>query len=429
MDNMNPFDIIVLVILVLSAFWGGMRGVVSQIATIASWGLSWFFTARYYTVVGRVFSNSESQTLPAVVLTFALCVILLTLAFNFLKKAISLAGLGEFDRQMGALFGIFKGALFCMLIAFFAVLASDKSRDIVNSSKTGPVIIALVDRVEVYFPASALKEQFRELVESNKLKTVETETIESDIDDLKSYLVNRVLKDAAAAVVEEADAVEETGNKDNSSASDFFKSFVSNIKKVSENIKDSAQAALDEDTGPDNTTQRYAATTRSATTSDAVTNYDDYYYDENYDSYARDDRVQTAYATNDNASNGWTDVTNAVGGTTSSAYPSNNSGRDSYSNSTYALNNNNGYTQNYDLAVYDNPYLNNGMNHTPSYVGPSSYDGAYASNSSDLSNNGGEFGFRGSNASSTRTSSARRRTATRTASSARLGSYSYSSNY
>ncbi len=429
MDNMNPFDIIVLVILVLSAFWGGMRGVVSQIATIASWGLSWFFTARYYTVVGRIFSNSESQTLSAVVLTFALCVILLTLIFNFLKRAISLAGLGEFDRQMGALFGIFKGALFCMLIAFFAVLASDKSREIVNSSKTGPVIIALVNRVEVYFPDSTLKDQFRELVESNKLKTVETKTIESDIDDLKSYLVNRVLKDAAAAVIEEADAVEETGKKDNSSASDFFQSFVSNIKKVSENIKDSAQAALDEDTERSNTPQRYAATTRPATTSSAVADYnDDYIYDdENYDSYARDDRAPTAYMANDSSGNGWADVMNAVGGMTSSAYPSNNSERDSYSNSTYASNNN--YAQNYDSAVYDNPYLNNGMNHTPSYVGPSSYDGAYASNSSDLSNNGGEFGFRGSNASSTRTSSARRRTATRTASSARLGSYSYSSNY
>ena len=37
MDTINPFDLAVLVIVALSTFWGGMRGMISQAAMLLAW--------------------------------------------------------------------------------------------------------------------------------------------------------------------------------------------------------------------------------------------------------------------------------------------------------------------------------------------------------------------------------------------------------
>ncbi|MGB1707347.1 MAG: CvpA family protein, partial [Rubripirellula sp.] len=46
--------------------------------------------------------------------------------------------LKEFDRQIGALFGLAKGALYCTLITLFAVtLSGERIREAVVQSKSG----------------------------------------------------------------------------------------------------------------------------------------------------------------------------------------------------------------------------------------------------------------------------------------------------
>ncbi len=239
MDSMNPFDIVVLAILVLSVFWGGMRGVISQIATIASWGLSWLISARYYTVFATFLPSSETgNTIVAPIVVFVVSAIAIGIAFRFFKRMVSLAGLKEFDRQAGALFGALKGALLCLLITFFAVIVSDKTRDFVNNSKSGPFFVSLIGQVQSFFPESKLKDKFVEISVLNKEEREQSNSLEAQVDSLKDYLKTRVLSQNAAEIVEE---VESEATDDNIRTNRSFSSFISNMKKVPNLVRSVAQ--------------------------------------------------------------------------------------------------------------------------------------------------------------------------------------------
>ena len=60
--------------------------------------------------------------------------------------------LKEFDRQMGALFGLAKGVLFCVVITFFAVTLSENLRQTVLGSFSGRAIAVLIKNATPVLP-------------------------------------------------------------------------------------------------------------------------------------------------------------------------------------------------------------------------------------------------------------------------------------
>lgn len=64
--------------------------------------------------------------------------------------------LKEFDRQIGALFGLAKGGLYCILATLFgATLLGDRTRETINDSKSGRFIASLLARSESIIPTEA----------------------------------------------------------------------------------------------------------------------------------------------------------------------------------------------------------------------------------------------------------------------------------
>ena len=221
MENISVFDLVVTVLLATATFWGGMRGVVSQISAIATWVLSGLAAARYGSVVGDVVSIPEPWRAPvSALIVFCAALLALNVATRFVKRAVSLAGLKEFDRQTGALFGFFKGCAICVVLTFFCVLASEKTRDLVDESKTGPYLASVSLLLKGAFPESETMTRFEELVgtmESTQAKRGETPTLNAEIADLETYLKDAVLSKEAADVVEEAESGEGTTNAGGSS--------------------------------------------------------------------------------------------------------------------------------------------------------------------------------------------------------------------
>ena len=221
MENISVFDLVVTVLLATATFWGGMRGVVSQISAIATWVLSGLAAARYGSVVGDVVSIPEPWRAPvSALIVFCAALLALNVATRFVKRAVSLAGLKEFDRQTGALFGFFKGCAICVVLTFFCVLASEKTRDLVDESKTGPYLASISLLLKGSFPESETMTRFEELVgtmESTQAKRGETPTLNAEIADLETYLKDSVLSKEAADVVEEAESGKETASADGSS--------------------------------------------------------------------------------------------------------------------------------------------------------------------------------------------------------------------
>ena len=209
MENISVFDLVVTVLLATATFWGGLRGVVSQISAIATWILSGLAAARYGSVVGEVVSIPEPWRAPvSALIVFCATLLALNVATRFVKRAISLAGLKEFDRQAGALFGLFKGCAICVVLTFFCVLASEKTRDLVDKSKSGPYLASVSLLLRGAFPESETMARFEELVgtmETTQAKRDGTPTLNAEIADLETYLKDNVLSREAADVVEEAE--------------------------------------------------------------------------------------------------------------------------------------------------------------------------------------------------------------------------------
>lgn len=221
MENISVFDLVVTVLLATATFWGGLRGVVSQISAIATWILSGLAAARYGSVVGDVVQIPEPWRAPvSALIVFCASLLALSVATRFVKRAVSLVGLKEFDRQVGALFGFFKGCAICVVLTFFCVLASDRTRDLVDESKSGPYLASVSLLLKSAFPESETMTRFETLVgtmETTQAKRSEIPTLNSEIADLETYLKDNVLSKEAADVVEEAEGGAESSDGDVSS--------------------------------------------------------------------------------------------------------------------------------------------------------------------------------------------------------------------
>jgi membrane protein required for colicin V production len=75
------------------------------------------------------------------------------LLFQFVRGFIDRAKLKDFDRQLGAVFGMAKGVLLCVIITLFAVtlLGDDLRRQIIDS-RSGLYIAHLLDRADAVMP-------------------------------------------------------------------------------------------------------------------------------------------------------------------------------------------------------------------------------------------------------------------------------------
>ena len=260
-ESLNPFDLITIAVIVVSTFWGGVRGIITQLASILSWVLSWYVATHYYSFVAQFISeNSEWRTPAATVVTFIITALAIRIASNFIKNALSLAGLREFDRQMGALLGAFKGLLFCLLVTFFAVIASEKARDVVQSSKSGPFFVKIILKINERVPESELTKRFASyanVIEENDEIEESEESIEAQVGALVQNLVNGgFLSSSASEIVEEAEANVETKSKQEKGkqestgqdpASNAFRSFLSSVTNFKNNARSlfSPEAASD----------------------------------------------------------------------------------------------------------------------------------------------------------------------------------------
>ena len=420
MVNLNPFDIIVLAILVLSAFWGGMRGVVSQITTIASWIVSWFVASRYYGFIESFISPQyEWRTLAATVATFVLCAMAIRIIAHFIKSGMAVVGLNEFDRQVGALFGVAKGALLCVLITFFCVIATERTRNLVNNSKSGPFFVSIIGKAESVLPDSEIKAKISSMIKDKIDSEKAGKALDSNVDFLKSYLKRNVLSETAAEIVNEADMIEKSGEKNANSTNRLRKlrsQITSQLRKARATATEETNEAVSEVTGMASSELAEAARPAPAvTTAVPARSADDGY----------------AYAAPANSAPD-PGVLSEDG--------------ELYSRTVQLYTDQNGYSSVNNLSAPN--YANNGYSNSNAYDGgystPSEYAGPdYAQSSSvypqaasgvvdTLTNSGTEFGFHSYSTNSEYDRPEypqRRRLSGRTASSVRLGSYSYSSNY
>jgi len=149
----QTYDIVMLVVLLGTALLGAWKGMVWQIASLASLLVSTFVAIHFSTPLAPYFSATEPwNRFLAMLVLYILTSLAIWLLFRMVSGIVNRVKLREFDRQMGAMFGLAKGALLCVVITFFAVTLSESARQMVLKSYSGDAIARLTRRANPILP-------------------------------------------------------------------------------------------------------------------------------------------------------------------------------------------------------------------------------------------------------------------------------------
>jgi membrane protein required for colicin V production len=174
---MHTYDIMMLLVLGLAAFLGAIKGLAWQIASLASIIVSYFLAYQLRDrVAGLIQAEEPWNGFLAMLLVYTGSSFVIWVFFRLISGAIDSMRMRDFDRHMGALLGLGKGALLCLIITLFAVtLLGPRQQQAIVNSRSGaylsrilaatdgivwpkeiePIIRPYLDQVEQRLDASA----------------------------------------------------------------------------------------------------------------------------------------------------------------------------------------------------------------------------------------------------------------------------------
>ena len=151
---MQAYDLLMLIVLVAAVVWGAWKGFAWQIASLASLVASYVLALTFRQQVAQFIDATPPWNMfLAMLILFLGTSLVVWVGFNFVAELIEKVKLKEFDRQVGALFGLAKGVLLCVLITLFAVtLLSEPQRQAICTSRSGYYIAILLDHADGVIP-------------------------------------------------------------------------------------------------------------------------------------------------------------------------------------------------------------------------------------------------------------------------------------
>jgi len=147
------YDFLMLAVLVGTILFGAWKGVAWQVAALASLVVSAGVAVHCSAPLAPYFSAQEPwNRFLAMLVLYVLTAGVIWLLFRLVAGIIDRLKLKEFDRQLGALFGLAKGLLYCVIITFFAVTLSEPARQAVLRSRSGDFIARGIQHANPILP-------------------------------------------------------------------------------------------------------------------------------------------------------------------------------------------------------------------------------------------------------------------------------------
>jgi membrane protein required for colicin V production len=144
---MTFFDLFVLLIVGASVASGALRGLVRAAVTLAALVVGLFAAAQTYAPAGSLLrgvglvESQEAASAGGFLLVAGLCLVIGLVVGQSLRAGLRHARLEWFDRALGALFGLARGAAVCSLI-YLALTAFPVRLATVEQARTGPALAA-----------------------------------------------------------------------------------------------------------------------------------------------------------------------------------------------------------------------------------------------------------------------------------------------
>jgi len=142
---MNPFDILIIVILGYCLVRGLFRGLVKEVSSIIGVIGGFYFAYSYYAVIARKLSRFISDFSYLNILSFLIifCTILMVINVlgTLIKYLLNIAFLGWVDRTFGLTFGIIKGILIISVLFIILTAFLPKGAPIIKNSQLAPHVM------------------------------------------------------------------------------------------------------------------------------------------------------------------------------------------------------------------------------------------------------------------------------------------------
>lgn len=151
--SVQVWDLLVVGVIMFSVIRGAVKGLVWQLATIASIVLCFMFAESLSLVLAPMIGLKEP--LNRWVAMFLLYLLFSFMAFavaRSMKNLIEDAKFTEYDRHMGAVLGLLKGVGIALILTFFSVTLSEQARDHVMGTVSGHYAAVIMDHLHPVMP-------------------------------------------------------------------------------------------------------------------------------------------------------------------------------------------------------------------------------------------------------------------------------------
>lgn len=195
--QINPTDIAVLVILLLSALLAFARGFVREVLSVAAWvgaALAAVWAFPHVEPIARRYIGMElAANVVAGAGVFLVVLIVLSILFGRISRGVKASSLNAVDRSLGFLFGLARGALLVCLAYLLVtwVYPADDHPAWLRDARTRPVIQAGAEQLRHLVPdqtrtaaqreaeaaAESAREQAARAIQEEALRRLSTPTV------------------------------------------------------------------------------------------------------------------------------------------------------------------------------------------------------------------------------------------------------------
>ena len=142
------YDVIMLVVIGMATIFGAIKGFAWQVASIASILASYLVAYRFrYDVAEMIQATPPWNLFLAMLILYVGTSFVIWVGFRLVSGMIDRVRLKEFDRHLGAGFGLLKGLIYCLLITMFAMsLLGPAQQQAICNSRSGYYIATALDR-------------------------------------------------------------------------------------------------------------------------------------------------------------------------------------------------------------------------------------------------------------------------------------------
>jgi membrane protein required for colicin V production len=157
---MNPFDIIVILVVVLSGLFAFARGFVKEALSVAAWagaGLATLYSLPYVQPFAeRLLPKGMVADIAAGAAVFIVVLIVLSLLTSAISRRVKESSLSAIDRTLGLLFGLVRGAVIaCLLYLGVTWALPEASRpEWIRQARTVPLLASGANALRALVPAS-----------------------------------------------------------------------------------------------------------------------------------------------------------------------------------------------------------------------------------------------------------------------------------